>query len=327
MQSLISVIIPVYNIEAYINKCVESVVNQTYKNLEIILVDDGSTDNCPEMCEEWAEKDNRIKVVHKQNGGLSSARNAGMDNMHGEYVVFIDGDDYIENNMIDVMYANIMKDNYDICVCNYSFVDKNYHFISSSNYKNAVLTDEQIMLEFLKTSLFNPWYAWNKLYKCSIIKKYNFRYDEAIKWGEDYPFNYMYFKVIDKMISIDDALYNYLTEREGSITYTITSEQINRWKFHKQIVFSEKNNQNNYVIAFTQYASILANIAREIVRTNNKAFMNKQFKEIVNEIKINYNDFMKLENLNKSVRFEIKLIHFSPVLFKILYRLLISLKK
>ena len=95
MNSLISVIVPIYNVEKYLDKCVDSIINQTYKNLEIILVDDGSPDNCPQMCDDYAKKDSRIRVVHKENGGLSDARNAGMKVATGEYVSFIDSDDYI----------------------------------------------------------------------------------------------------------------------------------------------------------------------------------------------------------------------------------------
>lgn len=111
---LISVIVPIYNVEKYLNKCVSSIVNQTYKNLEIILVDDGSLDNCPQMCDEWITKDLRIRVIHKQNGGLSDARNAGMDIMKGKYVSFVDGDDYIDERYIEVLYDNLIKYNADI---------------------------------------------------------------------------------------------------------------------------------------------------------------------------------------------------------------------
>ena len=104
---MISVIVPVYNAEKYLDKCVESIVNQTYKDLEIILVDDGSPDNCPAMCDEWAKKDGRIKVIHKSNGGVSSARNVGLDSFSGEYVTFIDSDDYIESSMFHRIFEAI----------------------------------------------------------------------------------------------------------------------------------------------------------------------------------------------------------------------------
>ena len=100
-MSLISVIVPIYNVEKYLDKCIESIVNQTYKNLEIILVDDESPDNCPEICDKWAERDSRIKVIHKENGGAGSARNAGIEASSGEWIGFVDGDDWIEPNMYE----------------------------------------------------------------------------------------------------------------------------------------------------------------------------------------------------------------------------------
>lgn len=113
-KELISVIIPVYNVEKYLNACVDSVINSDYENLEIILVDDGGTDNCPKMCDDLAKKDKRITVIHKENGGLSSARNAGLDIAKGKYVTFVDSDDIITNNMISTMYSIAEKDNCDI---------------------------------------------------------------------------------------------------------------------------------------------------------------------------------------------------------------------
>lgn len=114
---LISVIVPVYKVEAYLEKCVNSIINQTYKNLEIILVDDGSPDKCGEMCDEFAKKDSRIRVFHKENGGQSSARNLGLDNMTGDYVGFVDSDDWIEANMYEHLYELISKNNAQIAAC------------------------------------------------------------------------------------------------------------------------------------------------------------------------------------------------------------------
>ena len=103
-EPLITVVVPIYNVEDYLNKCIESIVNQTYKNLEIILVDDGSPDNSPKMCDDWAKKDKRIKVIHKENGGVSSARNIGIDKSKGEWITFVDADDWIEKTYIEDMY-------------------------------------------------------------------------------------------------------------------------------------------------------------------------------------------------------------------------------
>lgn len=111
MSDLVSIIVPIYGVEEYLSKCIDSIINQTYKNLEIILVDDGSPDKCPDICDAFEKKDERIKVIHKKNGGLSDARNAGIDTAHGDYIVFVDSDDWIENTMVEhLLFAckNIM---------------------------------------------------------------------------------------------------------------------------------------------------------------------------------------------------------------------------
>lgn len=326
MQPLISVIVPIYNVEKYLNKCVESIVNQTYKDLEIILVDDGSPDNCPKMCDAWAEKDSRIKVIHKMNGGLSSARNAGIDIMHGQYVMFIDSDDYIELNAVEIMLSIIHKYSCDVCICNNSHVDKDYNIIDINDNKNAVLKDETIMQEFFRKEIFDPICAWNKMYKSSVIKNANIRFNETIKWGEDHPFNYQYFKLIKSAVSIDNVLYNYLIDREGSITYKMNSGQANRWKFTKEMVIAEKDNPLNYPIVLSSYASLLMCIIREVLHCNDKEFVQKHYSEMVNEIHQYYKEFMKLTDLDKKIKFGLKVVHFSPTLFKNLYRLYINWK-
>lgn len=118
---MISVIVPVYKVEPYLDRCVRSIVEQTYTDLEIILVDDGSPDNCPAMCDAWAEKDNRIKVIHKQNGGLSDARNAGMDIASGDYLGFVDSDDWIAAEMYQVLYDMLQRDSSDIAPAVYKW--------------------------------------------------------------------------------------------------------------------------------------------------------------------------------------------------------------
>ena len=122
MKPLISIIIPVYNVEQYLHRCVDSVLNQTYKNLEIILVNDGSPDNCPFICDEYAKKDKRIIVVHKENGGLSSARNAGLEIVQGEYISFIDSDDWIHENYNEILYKNLHEKLKLIYTCYYGML-------------------------------------------------------------------------------------------------------------------------------------------------------------------------------------------------------------
>ena len=134
-KTLISIIVPVYRTEKYLDRCVESIVNQTYKNLEIILVDDGSPDDCPKMCDEWAKKDKRIKVIHKENGGVSSARNIGIKSAKGKYIGFVDSDDYIEKEMYESLIDVLNKNkNLDYIYCDIYDAEKiNNH--SREDYK------------------------------------------------------------------------------------------------------------------------------------------------------------------------------------------------
>ena len=124
MKPLISIIVPVYNVEKYLNRCIESIVAQTYTNLEIILVNDGSPDNSAQICESWREKDNRITILHKENGGLSDARNKGLEVANGEYVSFIDSDDFVHSLYIEALYTMCKNTNTKIAVCNFRRFEK-----------------------------------------------------------------------------------------------------------------------------------------------------------------------------------------------------------
>ena len=146
MNSLISVIVPIYNVEKYLDKCVDSIINQTYKNLEIILVDDGSPDNCPKMCDDYAKKDSRIKVVHKENGGLSDARNAGMKVATGEYVSFIDSDDWIDLETFSISMAKIEECNAQIVAFNIINVATN--ITQYNNYNGTSITINDVNKEW-----------------------------------------------------------------------------------------------------------------------------------------------------------------------------------
>ena len=168
MNPLISVIVPIYNVEKYLDKCIESIVNQTYKNLEIILVDDGSPDNCPAMCDAWAEKDSRIKVVHKENGGAGSARNAGLDVSSGEYIGFVDGDDYIDSDFYETLINKSRNGYYDIVTCGFKTFESCKTGLEHKCYENEMEFDsQQLLCEYFK-SCKGEWVSFcNK-----IIKKY-----------------------------------------------------------------------------------------------------------------------------------------------------------
>ncbi len=181
---MISVIVPVYNVEKYLDKCIESIVNQTYRDLEIILVDDGSPDNCPAICDEWAKRDTRIKVIHKENGGLSSARNAGLDIATGEHITFVDSDDYLYKQSFEKMIKSLKIFDADISMCSSVSIDKNKKELSRNILdKNAVFLGEEIVEKFvisLNTSV------WNKMFKSDCIGECRFPVGKI--HGEDLVF-------------------------------------------------------------------------------------------------------------------------------------------
>lgn len=210
---LISVIVPVYKVEAYLDRCVQSIIDQTFINLEIILVDDGSPDNCPVMCDAWAQKDIRIKVIHKENGGLSDARNVGMALASGEYIGFVDSDDYISPDMYQVLYERMMKDDSDIAACGVEMVwpdGRNSRKLTRDG--NYLLDREAAMLAIIQeTYLKQP--VWYKLYKTNLIRDISFpvgKYHEDVFWSYQAVAN-------ARRISIVDMPCYFYSQRSGSI--------------------------------------------------------------------------------------------------------------
>lgn len=212
-KSLISVIVPIYNVEKYLARCVDSIVNQTYKNLEIILVDDGSPDNCPKMCDNFARMDSRIRVVHKKNGGLSDARNVGMKIASGECIIFVDSDDYIDCNMIAKLYDVILKDGSDVVSCGVKWVDESGTVISESKVdKNEVLDTNEAMFEIIIDGKLKQ-HVWNKMYKTKLIRDILF---EKGKYHEDVFWSYQVFGKARNTSVIVDSFYYYV-QRDNSI--------------------------------------------------------------------------------------------------------------
>lgn len=233
-SDLISIIIPVYNVEKYLNKCIESVVKQTFKNLEIILIDDGSTDSSGNICDEWKMKDERIIVIHKENGGVSSARNAGLDIAQGEYVGFVDSDDYIDNQMYEVLLKQTQKFNTELSFCNFFDVDEKGKKESSNMEYKCILTKKEVMSGMFQNNNEN-FALWNKLVKREKLK--NIKFDENIKIYEDALFCFQMIENVNSISFCKNNLYFY-TDREGStlmeenikskVTTLIAMEKINK---------------------------------------------------------------------------------------------------
>ncbi len=220
-KALISIIIPVYKVEKYLEKCIQSVINQTYENLQIILVDDGSPDNCGKICDEYAKKDHRIEVIHKSNGGLSDARNKGLEMAKGEYIGFVDSDDYIEADMYEVLYNLLKQYNADVSICNFYTVSQGK--ISIKNADNGI--NEYNRIEILKEILLDKniqSYAWNKLYKKELFDE--IKYPIGKKY-EDIGTTFYLLEKCNKVVVTGKSEYYYIN-RQDSIVNNVTESTI-----------------------------------------------------------------------------------------------------
>lgn len=205
----VSVIVPIYNVEYYLTKCMKTIINQTYENLDIILVDDGSTDKSPQIADSWEKKDSRIKVIHKHNGGVSSARNIGLTVAAGEYVMFVDADDWLPENSVELLVANCEKYKSDFCfgsavgigVINNEKYGENGGFIVDVNDGNNFLRFSSA----LRTEL-GP---WAKLYRLSIINDNNIMFQDGVSYGEDRLFIWNYIRYCKTVSSISECVYKY----------------------------------------------------------------------------------------------------------------------
>ena len=213
MDILISVIVPIYKVETFLDKCISSIVDQTYKNLEIILVDDGSPDNCPQKCDEWAKKDSRIKVIHKENGGVSSARNAALDIAKGDYICFVDGDDYVAIDLYEKIVNLLRKNPFDIIVFDANRIDLNGDIFSSTEkIQEGLINSESALAELLNSNINS--YVWDKVYKKSLFDDVRFPVNR--KW-EDVATIYKLFMKTNNIYCYPQKMYFYL-KREESIT-------------------------------------------------------------------------------------------------------------
>lgn len=177
MSSLVSVIVPIYNVERYLNRCINSIINQSYQNLEIILVDDGSPDNCPQICDEWKKRDRRIKVFHKRNGGLSDARNCGLEQATGEYIAFVDSDDYIGKTMYETMITAIEKTGSNLACCGRFYKSFNGEKKSRCLEHQVVMSDYEAIHELLNNGCVEE-AVWDKLYRKELWNELRFPLNE-----------------------------------------------------------------------------------------------------------------------------------------------------
>ena len=246
MEELISIIVPVYNVEKYIKKCIDSIVNQTYKNLEIILVDDGSPDNCGKICDEYAEKDKRIKVIHKKNGGLSDARNAGIKIAKGSYIGFVDSDDWIHENMYKEVYKALIEKDADIACCKLIRCKNSIEKISEK-FDNKIEEYNQIqyMKKFFKIdSQECVYYAWNKLYKKQVIDENQYPINLT---SEDVVGTYKALLKCKKIVEINYPYYYYYYNPNSITLRKFSKKDLDLIEIWDKVVEITKKNAPDYL--------------------------------------------------------------------------------
>ena len=221
----VSIIVPVYQVENYLHKCVDSILAQTFTDFELILVDDGSKDRSGQICDEYAEMDERVKVIHKENSGPSDTRNRGIEQAAGNYFMFVDSDDYIAPTMVECLYQSILKENADIAACNFLYFfedDRNQNF--STNIQWEVVSGAEIFYNRKNDRSCGYWtVVWNKLYKSKVFGKLRFR---AGKYYEDEFWANDIYQMDIKMVTIPECLYYYRQHGNNSMKTTNSKKNL-----------------------------------------------------------------------------------------------------
>ena len=313
-EKLVSVIIPAYNIEDYIGRCLDSIISQTYKNLEIIVVDDGSRDHTGEILDNYAKKDRRIKVIHKENGGVSSARNKGIEAAEGDYIGFIDGDDLIESEMYKILVDLLEEENADIAHCGYQmvFLDRVDYYHNTG--KKKIQTTEEGLKDLLSGEMIEPGLV-NKLYKKELIK--NCRLDETVKINEDLLMNYQLFKLSQKSVYYDITPYSYMI-RSSSATgaNSLITKREDALRVLNQIKDDCINN-NLLSIIYKRYIYLLMAICRDDLKDRSYIeYQKKQRKQLKKELKTDIFKSCIPKKLKYMSLFSCYLPHIMKVIYK-----------
>lgn len=228
MNPLVSVIVPVYNVEHYICRAVDSLLNQTYSYLDIILVDDGSPDKCPQICDEYARRDKRIRVIHKKNGGLSDARNVGLDIAKGEYLTFVDSDDYISLNAIEQFLRIVQEQNVDVVCCGLNIIDNNGKIYDCRKGDTSFKASGEDVAKLLLKDVFPYNFSPAKFYKSNLFEGIRFPFGRIY---EDMATTYVVISRAKSVYCMKECIYYYERNREGNISSELNSTKA-AWSYY-----------------------------------------------------------------------------------------------
>lgn len=319
MEDLISIIVPVYNIEKYLNRCIKSIVKQTYNNLEIILVNDGSTDTSLSICDEWEHKDKRIKILSQPNRGVSEARMNGLKSANGKYVSFIDGDDYIEEHYFEILHQNIIKYDADMVCCDCLEVvngEKTDRFHNVINNRLLNSLQEYLQDYFLKNEFYG-YVVWGKLIKCDLAQSVYF---PNIQFGEDTVYMLSLFEKNPITYIINYQGYYYI-RNETSVTKKTTDvikKNLDTLLIGKILISLSKSCSDEMKkCAYEEYAHRIYAILKFAIKSYDKNEYKKLYHVLFKHIKT----VLNFKNLNKKTKIILFIYFKFPCLFLIIGRI------
>lgn len=316
----VSIIVPVYNVEKYLSRCIESILNQTLKDIELILVNDGSTDKCKDICKEYSKYDSRVKFINKINEGVSSARNVGIDNSSGDYISFVDPDDYLDNDAIEYLYRLIKKYNADVsCYKMKTYRNNEYHIIEE-NEEVRLYINESIVKNQIESGKF-LFSSCNKLYSRKLFDGVNDRFNNDIRYAEDALFNIHMLSKCKKLVYSNLRKYNYFIN-EGSTVNKISDKRIDILKAQRQMLEFINNKYCNYTQnIIKQYVNSSILIIVDIAKSK-ELFKNLSIlKRLKNQIKKDKYVINNFNNIDRATKFKFYSMKISPIILLILYKI------
>lgn len=317
MSELISVIVPVYNMEQYLERCVQSLCKQTYSELEIILVDDGSTDASPQMCDEYAREDERIKVIHKENGGLSDARNAGLAIATGAYIGFVDSDDWIEADMYEKMYYACVEQQAPLAICRYAQIYQD-RIVRAGNQRMTVFSKEELLRVYIcghdDYVIYNS--VWSKLFRRDLVDQMLFPVGRN---SEDIMYTTKAFCKADKAVYIDACFYNYMLDRQDSIMNVKAEERMFRdeipfWREHIAYITEHASKELGDLAAYYFYRRLLSYYLK-YRQSRNTRHVARRLQQMMQQEAVDIKKLYMTEMVSKGDRMRMDLFFRTPELY------------